>query len=55
MGEYSTILYEIDGKNPAVCRITMNRPEKRNAINQKMAAELIDAFRRVRALADVGV
>ncbi len=55
MSEYNTILYEIDEKNPAVCRITMNRPEKRNAINQKMAAELTAAFRRVRGLAEVGV
>ena len=55
MSEYRTILYEIDEKNSAICQVTMNRPEKRNAINQKMAAELIDAFRRVRGLADVGV
>ncbi len=45
MSEYSTILYEIDGP---VCRITLNRPEKYNAINREMASELEAAFRRVR-------
>ena len=55
MSEYSTILYEIDEKTPSICRITMNRPDKHNAINAKMCAELIDAFRRVRKLPDVGV
>ena len=55
MSKYSTILYALDEKNPAICRITMNRPEKRNAINQKMATELIDAFRKVRGLTDVSV
>ncbi len=33
----------------------MNRPEKRNAINNQMAADLLDAFRRVRELPEVGV
>jgi enoyl-CoA hydratase/carnithine racemase len=55
MSDYQTILYEKDEKNPAVCRITMNRPEKYNAINREMAADLYDAFRRVRGEAEVGV
>jgi enoyl-CoA hydratase/carnithine racemase len=46
--DYRTILYEISGTNNAVCTITLNRPEKFNAINRRMAAELIDAFRRIR-------
>ena len=52
---YNTILYEIGGPENAVCTITMNRPEQRNAINREMAAELLDAFRRVRDEASVKV
>jgi enoyl-CoA hydratase/carnithine racemase len=50
--DYRTILYDVSG---AVCRITLNRPEKKNAINKRMAFELWDAFRRVREDANVGV
>ena len=53
--DYQTILYEIGGANNAVCRITLNRPEKHNAINIRMAHELRDAFRRVREERSVGV
>lgn len=53
--DYQTILYEIGGKNNAVCAITLNRPEKYNAINRRMALELIDAFGRVREEKNVGV
>ncbi len=52
---YQTILYETGGENGAVCTITLNRPEKYNAINQRMALELVDAFRRVREIPTVGV
>ncbi|HVN72936.1 MAG TPA: enoyl-CoA hydratase/isomerase family protein [Desulfomonilia bacterium] len=52
MSEYTTIQYEIKGP---VCTITLNRPDKYNAINREMASELIDAFRRVRDEASVGV
>ncbi len=53
--EYKTILYETGGPNGAVCRITMNRPEKKNSINRRMALELHDAFRRVREDRNVGI
>jgi enoyl-CoA hydratase/carnithine racemase len=53
--DYQTIRYEIGGKNNAVCFITLNRPDKYNAINRRMAVELIDAFRRVRDIPAVGV
>ena len=52
MGNYKTIIYRIDGP---VCSITLNRPEKRNAINRDMAAELIAAFTEVRKEKNVGV
>ena len=55
MNDYQTILYEITGPNDSVCRITLNRPEKYNAVNKEMAQELIHAFRRVREAASVGV
>jgi len=53
--DYQTIRYEITGKNNAICTITLNRPDKYNAINRRMAAELLDAFRRVRDIPGVGV
>ncbi len=53
--DYQTIIYETGGPNGAVCRITMNRPEKRNSINRRMATELRDSFRRVREDRNVGV
>jgi enoyl-CoA hydratase/carnithine racemase len=49
---YKTLLYEVDGP---VCRITMNRPDKYNAIDREMAAELKDAFTKVRGDKNVGV
>ena len=53
--DYQTILYDVDGANGAICRITLNRPDKHNAINRRMASELRDAFRRVRENRNVGV
>ena len=52
MSDYSTILYEIKGP---VCSITLNRPEKYNAINREMAGELFDAFRKVRDIPEIAV
>jgi enoyl-CoA hydratase/carnithine racemase len=52
MNEYTTIIYEIKGP---VCNITLNRPDKYNAINREMAAELLDAFRKVRDEKSVAV
>jgi enoyl-CoA hydratase/carnithine racemase len=44
MPDYQYVLYEVDGE---VARITMNRPDQRNAINVELAEELLDAFARV--------
>jgi enoyl-CoA hydratase len=52
MDSYTTILYEVKG---SVCYITLNRADKRNAINREMAGELLHAFRRVRDESKVGV
>lgn len=43
MADYQTIIY--DHPASAVARITLNRPEKRNAQNRRMTYELDDAFR----------
>lgn len=55
MNGYQTILYEIVGEKKTVCNITLNRPDKYNAINRQMAKELIEAFRKVRNVESVGV
>ncbi len=44
MPDYQYVLYEIEGE---VAKITMNRPDQRNAINKELAEELLDAFTRV--------
>lgn len=52
MDDYSAITYESSGR---VATITLNRPDKYNAIDHMMAAELLAAFRRVRDEAGVSV
>lgn len=47
-----TVLYEVEG---AVARITLNRPEKRNALNETLIADLKDALRRANDNAAVRV
>jgi dihydroxynaphthoic acid synthetase len=49
---YQDILYEVRDN---VARITINRPEKRNAFRAETLDELIDAFRRAEADRSVGV
>jgi naphthoate synthase len=50
-GEYEDILYDVgDG----IARITINRPERRNAFRPPTLAELRDAFTRARDDLDVG-
>ena len=41
MASYQTILYQVDH---GVARITLNRPEKRNALNPELIAEVKDAI-----------
>lgn len=52
MTDYITIDYEIAG---TTAHITLNRPEKYNAIDRVMADELLDAFDRVRDETNVAV
>lgn len=46
--QYEHLLYEVGGPGDAVCTITLNRPDRHNAIHREMALEIIDAFQRVR-------
>ncbi|MFS8086181.1 MAG: enoyl-CoA hydratase/isomerase family protein [Acidobacteriota bacterium] len=48
----SIVLYEV---NDGVASITLNRPEKRNALNDELIAALKDALRRANDEADVRV
>jgi methylglutaconyl-CoA hydratase len=47
-----TVLYQVNG---AVARITLNRPEKRNALNEALVADLKDALRQANDNAAVRV
>src|SRR5436853_7018426 len=38
-----TVIYEVEG---AIARVTMNRPQKRNALNDELVAGLKSALRR---------
>ena len=52
-GEYSDIRYELSGDG--IAKITIDRPEVRNAFRPETVVELSDAFERAREDIDVGV
>jgi naphthoate synthase len=52
-GEYEDILYELSGDG--IAKITINRPEVRNAFRPQTVIELSDAFERAREDTSVGV
>ncbi|MGI8902224.1 MAG: 1,4-dihydroxy-2-naphthoyl-CoA synthase [Solirubrobacteraceae bacterium] len=55
-GEYSDIRYELSTDADAgIAKITINRPEVRNAFRPETVIELSDAFERAREDLDVGV
>ena len=43
MSAESVVIYEVEG---AIARVTLNRPEKRNALNDELVAGLKSALRR---------
>jgi naphthoate synthase len=54
--EYSDIRYETStGEDAGIAKITINRPEVRNAFRPETVIELSDAFTRAREDLDVGV
>jgi naphthoate synthase len=55
-GDYTDIRYELgDGENAGIAKITIARPEVRNAFRPETVIELSDAFERAREDQDVGV
>jgi naphthoate synthase len=55
-GEYADIRYELaTGEDAGIAKITINRPEVRNAFRPETVIELSDAFERAREDLDVGV
>lgn len=55
VGEYTDIIYEHDAAGEGIAKITINRPEKRNAFRPETVQELIDAFSRARDDERIGV
>jgi naphthoate synthase len=54
--EYEDIRYELaTGEDAGIAKITINRPEVRNAFRPETVVELIDAFERAREDQSVGV
>jgi naphthoate synthase len=55
-GEYTDIRYELStGEDAGIAKITINRPEVRNAFRPETVVELSDAFERAREDPSVGV
>jgi naphthoate synthase len=54
-GEYSDIRYETSSPVPGIAKITIDRPEVRNAFRPQTVIELADAFTRAREDLGVGV
>ncbi|MGE5339164.1 MAG: crotonase/enoyl-CoA hydratase family protein [Gemmatimonadota bacterium] len=46
MSEFATLLYGKDSRNPRIARITLNRPERLNAISPQMPGEIRGAVQR---------
>jgi len=56
VGDYEDIRYETStGEDAGIAKITINRPEVRNAFRPETVVELSDAFTRAREDPDIGV
>ncbi len=53
VGEYTDIIYEVDGEG--IAKITINRPEVRNAFRPKTVKEMLKAFQCAKEDANIGV
>lgn len=53
--DYTDIIYEHDAAGEGIAKITINRPEKRNAFRPETVNELIDAFTHARDDEHIGV
>ena len=53
-GNYADVLFELSA-DEGIARISINRPEKRNAFRPRTVSELYDAFARVRDNPRIGV
>ena len=52
---YTDIIYQHDAGGEGIAKITINRPEKRNAFRPETVTELLDAFSRARDDETIGV
>lgn len=52
MAQFETVLFEVDQR---IALITLNRPERKNAMNQKLKDELRECWRRVKSDPDIWV
>jgi naphthoate synthase len=52
VSDYQDVLYE---RAEGIAKITINRPEVRNAFRPQTVSELLDAFDRAHAASDIGV
>jgi len=52
MNDYETVLFEVSDR---IATITLNRPERKNAFNQKLKDELRECWLRVKADPDIWV
>ncbi|KAB8141644.1 1,4-dihydroxy-2-naphthoyl-CoA synthase [Chloroflexia bacterium SDU3-3] len=53
--DYTDIIYEHDAAGEGIAKITINRPEKRNAFRPETVNELIEAFTHARDDENIGV
>jgi naphthoate synthase len=55
VGEYTDIIYEVDSEGEGIAKITINRPEVRNAFRPKTVTEMLNAFQCAKDDPNIGV